>query len=197
MNACDSAAALENLRKAAALKPDDPYLASNLGMTQLWTGRYAEAVTSLERAVHESPNDYQMWSNLGDAYRGAGQEPRAREAYDRAIALAREELRINPKEAAAMSAIATGLARTGRVAEGRSRMQEALALDSSDSNVLSDAAIVAALDGRREDALSFLRRAVAAGYCRTTIARQPEFASLRDDADFRSIIAAPRPAAGS
>ncbi len=76
-------------------------------------------------------------------------------------------------------------------------MREALAIDSADANILSDAAVVAALDGRRNDALDFLRRAVAGGYCRSTIARQPEFASLRDDADFRSIIAAPRPAAGS
>ena len=197
MNGCDSAAALEVLRKAYALRPNDPYLASNLGMTQLWTGRFTEAVASLETAMRAAPNDYEIWSNLGDAYRGAEQAQRSREAYEHAIALAREQLRVNPKDASAFSAIAAGLARTGRIAEARAPMLEALAIDPSDVNILSDAAIVAALDGRKPDALGFLRRAVAAGYCRSTIARQPEFASLRDDADFRSIIAAPRSAAGS
>jgi len=197
MSACDSAGALEIFRKARALQPKDPYIASNLGMTQLWTGRTADAVASLESASSAAPNDYQIWSNLADAYRDAGQAERSRETYDRAIAMARERLRIDPKEASAFSVIATALARTGRIADGRAQMLEALAIDSTDANILSDGAIVAALDGRKEEALSFLRRAVAAGYCRSTIARQPEFASLRDDADFQSIIAAPRPAAGS
>ena len=44
---------------------------------------------------------------------------------------------------------------------------------------------------------TFLRKAVAAGYCREIITRQPEFARFRDNPDFRSIVAAPQKAAGS
>jgi len=42
-----------------------------------------------------------------------------------------------------------------------------------------------------------LRRAADAGYCRTIIARQPEFERLSQNPEFRSIIAAPPKAAGS
>ena len=197
ISACDSAGAMESFHKALAVAPDDPFVASNLGLTQLWTGHFPEAVVSLERAVKHSPSDYQIWSNLGDAYRGAAQTDRASQAYERSIALAREQLRVNPRDAQALSAVATALARTGHSAQASDEMKKALEIDDTDPNLLSDAAIVAALDNRTADALAWLRRAVAAGYCRSTIARQPEFASLRDNPEFRSIIAAPRTAAGS
>ena len=197
INACDAAGAMETFRKALAVAPNDPSVASNLGLTQLWTGHFAEAVASLERAVQRSPNDYQVWSNLGDGYRGAAQPERANQAYERSIALAREQLRVDPKDAQALAAVATGLARTGHTAQASLEMQKALALDESDPNLLSDAAIVSALDKRTSDALAWMRKAVAAGYCRSTIARQPEFAQLRENPEFRSIIAAPRAAAGS
>jgi Flp pilus assembly protein TadD/TolB-like protein/predicted Ser/Thr protein kinase len=196
MSACDAAGAVEVFRTARKLSPKDPYVASNLGMTQLWSGHAADAVASLESAAKELPNDYQIRGNLADALRDSGQEEKARESYDRAVTLAREQLRVNPRDASAFSAVATGLARTGRVADARAPMLEALAIDSADANILSDAACVAALAGRKEEALGLLRRALAAGYCRSTIARQPDFNSLRDDAEFRSIVAAPRPAAG-
>ena len=61
---------------------------------------------------------------------------------------------------------------------------------------MSDAATVAALAGRDADALALLRQAVALGYCAEILARQPEFERFRDDPEFRSIIAAPRKAAG-
>jgi Flp pilus assembly protein TadD/TolB-like protein len=198
MNGCDAAGALDVLRKAVAIHPNDPFVTSNLGLTQLWTGHSAEAVASLERATRGAPNDYQIWSNLGDAYRSTpGSAARAQEAYARSVALARDQLRINAQDAEARAAIATGLAKTGHTAEASEEIRKALAIEDKSADVLADAAAVAALDGRAADALDWLRKAVGAGYCRTTIARQPEFASLRDNPEFRSIIAAPRSAAGS
>lgn len=83
------------------------------------------------------------------------------------------------------------------MAEARREMERALAIDQNDPNVMSDAAIVSALAGRDADALAWLRKAVAAGYCRQIVARQPEFARLSQNPEFRSIIAAPPKAAGS
>jgi hypothetical protein len=40
------------------------------------------------------------------------------------------------------------------------------------------------------------RKAVAAGYCRTIIARLPEFEQFRKDLAFQAIVAAPLRAAG-
>lgn len=164
---------------------------------QLWTGRYAEAVESLERASRDAPNYYQIWANLGDAYRAAGRGDSAAGAYTRSIALARDQLRLDPRDAAAHSFLATGLAKTGSLEEAGAEVRAALELDARNPNILSDAAIVAALAGRTAEALGWLRRAVEAGYCRSILARQPEFSRLREEPEFRSIVAAPREAAGS
>jgi len=195
--ACDFVWATDAYRRALALRPDSPVATSNLGLNQLWTGRYAEAIESLETAVKLGPNDFRIWGNLGDAYRGQGRADKAAEAYTRALTLAREHLRLNPKDTQAHQIVATSLAKTGHPAEAQEPMRQALALDPKDPSILSDAASVAALAGRTAEALEWLRKAVAAGYCRDILVRQPEFARLRDEPAFRSIVAAPRTAAGS
>jgi Flp pilus assembly protein TadD len=187
--ACDFPAAIEAYRKALALRPEHPAAASNLGMTQLWTGHYGEAVSSLETASRAAPNDYRIWGNLGDAYHAArAPKGRADEAFTRSITLARAQLRLNPKDAAAKSYLATSLAKTGHIAEAAAPMREALALEEKNPNILSDAAIVAALSGRTDEALSLLRKAVDAGYCPAIIAHQPEFETLRNRREFREVI---------
>ncbi len=192
---CDFSSALAAYRKALQLKPDDPDSASNLGLTQLWTGNFAEAVASLEKAARAAPNDYRVWANLGDAYRGArAPQEKTNAAFQRSLGLARDALKLNPKEAAAYSFVATDLAKTGHASEAGGQVQKALALDGKNPNVLSDAAIVAALSGRTDEAVAFLQRAVEAGYCRAIVARQPEFESLRQDSRYQSLLAA-RPAA--
>ncbi len=194
---CDFAQALQALRKARELAPKDVFIASNLGMTQLWTGHPKEAVATLRGAASEAPNDFQIWGNYGDALAEDGQTGRAREAYERSITLARGALRLNPANADAAAHVATGLARTARPEEAQREMQNALALEETQPAMLADAAIVSALGGRKQEALDWLRKAVEAGYCRDIIARSPELVSLRDSPEFRSIVATPRPAAGS
>jgi len=194
---CNFPAALAAFRRALELAPKDPSALSNLGITQLWMGHPAEAVASLERAAGESPSNFMIAGNLGDAYRARGDAEKAKSAYARAMALARAQLDLNPSDATALSQVATALAKRGQVAEARREMERALSLDQNDPNVMSDAAIVYALAGRDADALAWLRKAVAAGYCRQIVERQPEFARLSQNPEFRSIIAAPPKAAGS
>jgi len=195
---CDFSAALEAYHKALALRPDNPIVASNLGVTQLWMGRHEEAVVSLELAARHAPNDYLVRANLGDAYRAlGGKNAKAADAYTRSIGQAREQLRLNPSDATAHSYAATDLAKTNHPAEAAAEMKRALELDAKEASILVDAAVVAALAGRKAEAIGWLRKAVAAGYCRAVIARQPEFEALRADPAFQTLIAAPPKAAGS
>jgi Flp pilus assembly protein TadD/TolB-like protein len=194
---CDFTGALEAFGKALALQPNNAIAASNLGVTQLWMGRYGEAVASLELAARQAPNDYRVRVNLGDAYRAVlGRAARAAEAYESAIALARAQLRLNARDATAHSYAATSLAKTNRPAEAAAESRQALELDPKDPGILLDAAVVAALAGRTAEAIGSLRKAVEAGYCRDIIARQPEFERFRKDPEFQTIIAAPPRAAG-
>jgi Flp pilus assembly protein TadD len=195
---CHFPQAIEAFRAALAIDARDATAASNLGMTLLWTGRPADAVAALERAAELMPQDYRIWGNLGDAYAVTpGAAGKSTRAYERAIAVAHEQLKLNPQDAEAYSYVATGLAHTGRVAEADAPMREALRLEKNDPNLFADAATVAVLARRDAEAITFLRKAVAAGYCRSILTLRPEFAHLRESPEFRAIVAAPQKAAGS
>ena len=194
--ACDFGAASDAYRRALALQPNNAGAASNLGLNLLWTGHYAEAIRNLETASKLAPDDFRIQYNLADAYRGAGQKQKAESAYTRALALARESMKLNPKDTQAHLVVATGLAKTGRTEQARESMRDALALDPKDPDLLAGAATVAALAGDSEETLDWLRKAVDAGYCRDIAIRQPEFSRLRNEPGFRSIVAAPQKAAG-
>jgi tetratricopeptide (TPR) repeat protein len=195
---CNFPAALDAYRRALELDPKDPDARSNFGMNQLWTGHAAEAIAALAQAASESPSSFMIQGNLGDAYRWSQASPgKAEQAFARSIALARDQLRLNPTDVDALSFLATGLAKTGHARDAAEPMRQALAAPGKVPETFADAAIVAALAGRDAEALDALRRAVAAGYCREIIAVQPEFAGLRDNPEFRAVIAAPQKAAGN
>jgi len=195
--ACDFASANEAYLKALALAPNNPAAASNLGLNQVWTGRYAEATRTLETAVKLAPDDFRVWGNLGDSYRGERRNDKAAEAYTRALTLARDYLKLNPNDTQAHQILATGLAKTGHAVEARESIRQALALDPKDPDVLANAAIIASLAGQPSEAIGWLRKAIDAGFCREIVLKQPEFDRLADDPAFRSIIAEPHKAAGS
>jgi serine/threonine protein kinase/Flp pilus assembly protein TadD len=194
---CSYPAAIEAFHAALTIDPKNASAASNLGMTQLWSGRAADAAVALERAASLTPNDYRIWGNLGDAYSELpGESRKAASAYARSIELAHDQIRLNPKDSEAYSYVATSLARTGRTAEADAPMREALRLETTDPTVFADAATVAALAHRDGEALDFLRKAVAAGYCPSIFTYRPEFVRFRDNPEFRSILAAPQKVAG-
>ena len=195
--ACDFATAIPTFRRALELKPNDPVTTSNLGLALLWTGHPAEAVVSLGAAAQGAPDNFEVRGAYGDALAETGAKERAAEAYAKAIELTREALKLNPRDVAAHAVLGASLARTGRPDEGAREIEAALAINGEDAMALADAAMVAALRGRRADALALLKKAVDAGYCPQILARQPEFASMRESPEFKSIVAAPRNAAGS
>jgi Flp pilus assembly protein TadD/TolB-like protein len=189
---CDFPTALTAFHQALKLRPDDPVAASNLGMTQLWTGKAAEAAATLEKAAKQVPNDWQIQANYADALTANGEREKARAGYEKSIALARQAIGLNPSDPAAHSALATSLARIGQTDEASREIRTAVALDDREPSTLWDAAVVSMLRGRTAEALDWLRKAADAGYCREIIARQPEFASVRDSPEFRAIVAAKR-----
>ena len=60
--------ALDMIRKAVELRPNDGYIVDSLGWAYYRLGRYEDAVRELERAVELNPNDPVINDHLGDAY---------------------------------------------------------------------------------------------------------------------------------
>jgi serine/threonine-protein kinase len=183
--------ALSTYRKSLALTPTD-IAYSNLGTAQFYLAQYEDAARSFEAAVGLTQGNYQLWANLGDAYRWTKtQAPKAGEAYARAIALAGEEIRLNPQSGVAHSYLALCLAKTGEPRRAEEHARKALALEPANPEFRYNAAVVATIDGRSREALERIRRALEAGYSRELVAREPEFANLRALPEFQA-LARPR-----
>jgi tetratricopeptide (TPR) repeat protein len=60
--------AIDMVRKAVDLKPNDGYIVDSLGWAHYQIGEYDEAVKQLERAVELKPADPTIAGHLGDAY---------------------------------------------------------------------------------------------------------------------------------
>lgn len=176
--------ALAAYRKAIAIEPTS-LAYSNAGATEFFLGHFAEASGDFEKAVALTPGRYDGWADLGDAYFWSGQqEKKAADAYARAIRLARSELEVNPRNAAAHGRMAICLARTRQPAAAAAEVSRAVALAPHDPSVLYDAAIVASASGRDAEALDWIGRAVSAGFGVLQIQSEPEFARLKKNPRF-------------
>jgi tetratricopeptide (TPR) repeat protein len=83
--------AAARLEQAAALLPDDPDVAINLGGAYVLQKRYNKAVAVLEQASLAAPGNAMVWTNLAAAYLGSlelsgpQQQRKAIEAYEQAL----------------------------------------------------------------------------------------------------------------
>lgn len=79
--------ALDMIRRAVALRPNDGYIIDSLGWAFYQIGRFEEAVQELERAVEHRPEDPVINDHLGDAYWKVGRHREARFQWQRALNL--------------------------------------------------------------------------------------------------------------
>ena len=80
-------AALESFKTAASLRPDFAEAHSNFGAMLVDSGDYDGAVKELEQAVSAAPDLLAARMNLGNAYRGKLELAKAKEQYDKVVAL--------------------------------------------------------------------------------------------------------------
>jgi tetratricopeptide (TPR) repeat protein len=170
--------ALGAYQRSLALEPTAAGWLS-LGTLQFYLGRYGDAQKSYRAAVQLAPSDSVAWANLGDACRAAGSETCAAEAWPRAIAAARDALEINGSDPAMRALLASCLAKNGLLDDAQREMRRALELDPTNAGVLYQAAVVGTLRGSPDTAVSWLERAIAAGYPAADAERDPVLEPLR------------------
>ncbi|HEX2061779.1 MAG TPA: protein kinase [Thermoanaerobaculia bacterium] len=178
--------ALAAYERSLAIEPT-PAGWSNLGSLQFSLGRYDDARRSFEHAARLAPSDYLMWANLGDAC-FAAKAPCASGAWSRSIAAARDALQASPNDDFMRAIYATCLAKNGMLDDAQREIRRALEGDPTNPVVLYQAAVVGAQRGAAEVALSWLERAVAAGYPAADAERDPALAPLREHPSFRNTL---------
>jgi tetratricopeptide (TPR) repeat protein/TolB-like protein len=162
---------------------------SNLGTCYYFLGRYPESSQAFQEATKLSPSWYLYWSNLGDAFRWSPRQAgQASSAYERAITLARKELVLNSSDSVVRACLAVCLAKTGHPRQASDEIAKAIANDSTNPNFLYKAAVIETIQGHDAAAIAALKGALARGYNRTEVERDPEFQTLRSRGLLTSVL---------
>jgi serine/threonine-protein kinase len=141
--------------------------------------RYEEADRVYEQAIKLAEKDSLLWWNLGDGYYWTpGKRGLATFAYQRAIAIAWEDLRVNPNDVQSYGVLAICHAMLGEKKPALDALRHGLQLSSAEPSLLFQAALVHNQFGQSDEAIDYLKKAQAAGYSRARIQDYPNFDSL-------------------
>jgi len=149
------------LQAALRIKPSAA-VHNNLGFVYYSTGRFDDAAREFRLAVEDQESAVR-WGNLADAYRQLGRTAEARQAYGHAIALGKEQLRVNARDGQARAALAMWLAGDGRCDQARTESERAARDAAADPSVQYYAAVASSICGDRAGAVPHAVRAVQGG----------------------------------
>jgi tetratricopeptide (TPR) repeat protein len=183
----DNANALKFWERAVTITPM-PEVLSNIGIIHFVDGRFEEARVSFQQAVTALPNDGLLRGNLGDALARLNRGEEARQAWLEAVRLDRQVLKVNPNDATTLARIALREAKLGEPVLAERDITAALALNATDAEVLYYSAVVRALAGDSERALTSLEQALKNGYSTAIAATDRDLDAIRDTPRFSQLV---------
>lgn len=161
---------------------------SNLATAYFQLHEYDKAVRNFEQAVKLNDKYYEVWGNLADAYYWApGMRDRAPAAYKTAISLAQQKLEVNPRDALCLGYLAGFYAMLGDRDHALLYLNRALQLSPDSPDVLLDAAEVYNQLGKKDAAIEYCEKTVAAGTSPSTLRDLPNFDNLRANPRFSQL----------
>jgi eukaryotic-like serine/threonine-protein kinase len=180
--------AIEVLRKAIDLYPTTQAY-SNLGVAYFNLHRFDDAVAAYEHGCPAQTADYIACGNLARAYYWApNRRNQAEPYYRRAIGLAQERLKVNPRDGDPHILMASFYAMLGDKPNALRHLRDALALRPDDPEFLLTAAIVHNQFGESGEAIASLEKAVEGGYSAAEIRVAPELNNLRGNSEFQQLL---------
>jgi Flp pilus assembly protein TadD len=179
--------ALLNYQRSIAVQPSPPAY-TNIGVILHQRGDFAGAVKAYQQALALRPNSIVAHRNLGDTLLRLGKSSEAKASYQNAAKYAEAELKVNPSDIRTLSALAVYLQKSGQAELARSRIAEALAKAPDNAEVSFRAAVIHALSGDRERALTLLERAATNGYSRKSIETDDDLSSLHQAPRFKQLM---------
>jgi tetratricopeptide (TPR) repeat protein len=159
---------------------------SSLGALLSSTGQRKEALKLYERAVEIENGDHGLWGNLGSAYDAIG-DPRAREAFLRAAAIAEAMLQVNPGRGELHSALAHYYAGAGDSSRAERWLEKAEVRQSPSPEELANNAATCARLGQLDRALKWSEKALRSGYPAQDLAKRRWLAPLVGDSRFQEL----------
>lgn len=151
-------------------------------------GDFARAATLFEEANHIR-DDADSAFFAAQSYEALGRRDEARIAYRRANEAAERQMALHPDDARTATIRAVALCRTGHADEGLVWAERALMIDPEDAGIRYNVACLYAVEGRLDQALDCLTRALRAGFGkREWLDRDPDIDALRDHPRFKTLM---------
>ena len=170
--------AIKALEQSIAIRPSD-YGYTNLGNAYFFLRRYEEADRAYEQAIKLTEKDSLLWWNLGDGYYWTpGTRSQSLAAYRKGIAIAEEELRVNPNNSSSYGVLAVCHAMLGERKPALDALRRGLQLSPTDPFLLYQGALVYNQFGQSNEAIDWLNKAVTAGWPRSRLRDYPNFDPL-------------------
>jgi serine/threonine protein kinase/tetratricopeptide (TPR) repeat protein len=165
---------------------------SNLATAYFFQGNYSGAARTYEKALQVGGNEviaHITWMNLAEAYYWSpGERRRSRQACEKSIGLAQERLTINSRQLDATYEIAFCYAILQQSGRAEDYLQRALKISSDDPELLFTAGKIDVFVGKPDRAISFLEKAVRAGYSLNFVRDDPAFRSLASNVQFKKLV---------
>jgi serine/threonine-protein kinase len=172
---------LEEARKALErshkIEPRHSNL-QNLGRLLSFQGKYAEAAIYHRQAAEARPESHLLWGNLAAVY-DLGKDARARQTYERAIDLAKKDLKVNPAD----TLLYVYLAHYHAFLDSNVTddwFSKALRVEPIPARLVAWNAMTARRLGHIEMSRQLLARALKAGFSRQEAEANPYFKNLID-----------------
>ena len=179
--------AAQAFEKSIAIRPTrDAY--NNMAVAQFRLHRFKNSVRNFKEALKLDDSDYQTWGNMGDAYYYGGDTNSAMESYRKAIPLAEQRLKVNPRDAGVLGDLASYYSMLGDRKQALSYLDRSLQLGPGDKDLLLNAAVVYNQLRETGPALEWLGKALAAGYSRSVVATGAPFDNLHENPRYQALM---------
>jgi tetratricopeptide (TPR) repeat protein/TolB-like protein len=179
--------AAKALERSIAIRPSlNAY--NNVAVSEFHLHRFQDSVRNYEQALKLDASDYQKWGNLGDSQYYGGDAASATDSYRKAIALADQQLKVNPRDAGVLGDLASYYSMLGDRKQAVSYLDRSLQLGQGDKELLLNAAVVYNQLHETGPALEWLEKALAAGYSRSVVATGAPFDNLHDNPRYQALM---------
>jgi tetratricopeptide (TPR) repeat protein/TolB-like protein len=179
--------AAQAFEKSIAIRPTrDAY--NNVAVAQFHLHRFKNSILNFKEALKIDDSDYQTWGNMGDACYYGGDTPAAMESYRKAIPLAEQRLKVNPRDAGVLGDLASYYSMLGNRKQALSYLDRSLQLGPGDKDLLLNAAVVYNQLRETGTALEWLSKALAAGYSRSVVATGAPFDNLHENPRYQALM---------
>jgi eukaryotic-like serine/threonine-protein kinase len=179
--------AAQAFEKSIAIRPtSDAH--SNVAVAQFRLHRFKNSVLNFKEALKFDDTNYQTWGNMGDASYYGGDTAAAMESYRKAITLAEQQLKVNPRDAGVLGDLASYYSMLGDRKQALGYLDRSLQLGQGDKDLLLNAAVVYNQLHETGTALEWLSKALAAGYSRSVVATGAPFDNLHDNPRYQALM---------